>query len=173
MREEFHAQYGLTLSSTDPANISERSLSDADWLSVFTEQRQGSKVKLKHFRLELFETLIVLHPKVYQEVPLNLELSIVFAFGFAFEHSATAKQSTNKGMLQVAWAIAVEAHVEYCKQKGTLQQKIHRFYANLSSVKNTNIVPTMHQPTNYSIQMRQRATKCFMIDSKCVNVTKD
>ncbi len=172
-REEFHTQYGLSLNGTDPACISERSLSEADWLSVFTEQRQGSKVKLKHVRPELFETLIVLHQKVYQEVPLNLELSIVFAFGFAFEHSATAKQSTNKGKFQVAWAIAAEAHVERCRQKGTLQQKIQRFYANLSSVKNTNTSPSMHQATNYSFQTRQRATECFMSDSERVNVTKD
>ena len=88
-----------------------------------------------------------------------MEQAIVFAFGFAFEHSTTARQSTNKGMFEVAWAIAAEAHVERCRQKGTLQQKIQRFYANLSSMKNTNTSPSMHQATNYSIQTRRRATQ--------------
>ena len=105
--------------------LTDKLISDADWLSVYKESRVKGKVKLKHVQPECYDACMTLHQKVHQEIPVNNELSV----SFASEHCKSAKEENNLEMYRVAWAIAGEASVERCRKMGSLQQKVIRFWS--------------------------------------------
>ena len=128
-KEDFNLLYGLSLEGIDPAVLTDKLISDADWLSVYKVPRVKGKVKLKHVRPELYDACMTLHQKVHQEIPVNNELSVAFARAFAYEHCKSAKEENNPEMYRVAWAVAGEASVERCRKMGSLQQKMIRFWS--------------------------------------------
>ena len=90
-KEDFNLLY-------DPAVLTDKLISDADWLSVYKVPRVKGKVKLKHVRPELYDACMMLHQKVHQEIPVNNELSVDFARAFAYEHCKSAKEENNPEM---------------------------------------------------------------------------
>ena len=126
-KEDFNNIYGLSLEGIDPIVLTDKLISDVDWLSVYKVPRVKGKVKLKHVRPELYDDCMRLHQKVHQEIPVNNELSIAFARAFAYEYCKTTKEATNPELDRVAWVLAGEAWIEhYCKM-GNMQQKLTRF----------------------------------------------
>ena len=128
-KEDFHNIYGLSLEGVDPTVLSDKLISDVDWMTVYTVPRVKGKVKLKHVRADLYDDCMRLHQKVHQEIPVNNELSVSFARAFAYEYCKTAKESRDPEMYRVAWAVYGEASVERCRKMGTLAQKIDRFWS--------------------------------------------
>ena len=104
----------------NPVVLTDKLISDIDWLSVYKVPKVKGKVKLKHVRPELYDDYMRLHQKVHQEIPVNNELSVVFARAFAYEYCKTAKEATDLEMYRVAWALAGEALVERCRKMGNL-----------------------------------------------------
>ena len=126
-KEDFNLVYGLSLKGIDPAMLTDKLISDINWLSVYKVPRVKGKVKLKHVQLELYDDCMRLHQKVHQEIPVNNELSVAFSRAFAYEYCKTTKEETNPEMYRVAWDLAGEASVERCRKMGSLQQKMARF----------------------------------------------
>ena len=122
-RYDFHATYGLSLDGRDPGKIDKAEISTTDWLSVYACERPKGKMKLKDVNPEFYETCMVLHQKVYQEIPVNYELTLVFAIGFAYEYCKTARDCPDKEKYKVAWAIGAEATIERCKKMGSIEGK--------------------------------------------------
>ena len=58
----------------DPVVLTDKLISDIDWLSVYKVPRVKGKVKLKHVRLELYNNCMRLHQKEHQEIPVNNKL---------------------------------------------------------------------------------------------------
>ena len=128
-KEDFHNIYGLSLEGIDPAVLTDRLISDVDWMSVYKVPRVKGKVKLKHVRPDLYDEYMRLHQKVHQEILVNNELFVSFARAFAYEYCKTTKESRDLEMYRVAWAIYGEASVERCRKMGSLQQKMARFWS--------------------------------------------
>ena len=56
-KEDFHNIYGLWLEGIDPAVLTDRLISDVDWMLVYKVPRVKGKIKLKHVR-RLHETAL-------------------------------------------------------------------------------------------------------------------
>ena len=165
--EEFHATYGLSLVGIDPAILTDKMISDVDWLSVYKVPRATGKVKVKHVRPELYDQCMVMHQKVYQEIPVNYELSVSFARAFAYENCTTAKQSMKESLFRVAWALAAEVLVERRKRMGILEQRIQRF-TNMSgddaSIELQNTIDS-RKIENYSANVDIHTQPCTYMNS--------
>ena len=84
-KEDFNQVYGPSLEGMDRAMLTNKLISDIDWLSVYKALKVKGKVKLKHVRPELYEDCVRLHQKVHQTIPMNNELSLAFARAFTYE----------------------------------------------------------------------------------------
>ena len=60
-KEDFHNTYGLSLKGVDPAVLSDKLISDVDWMTIDTVPRVKGKVKLKHVRADLYDDCMRLH----------------------------------------------------------------------------------------------------------------
>ena len=85
-KEDFNLIYGLSPEGIDHVVLTDKLISDIDWLSVYKVARVKGKVNLQHVRPELYGDCMRLHQKVHQEIPVNDELSVAFARAFAYEH---------------------------------------------------------------------------------------
>ena len=74
-KEDFNNIYGLSLEYIDLVVLTNKVVTNAEWLSVYKVTRVKGKVKEKHVRLELYKDCMMLHQKVHQEIPIN-ELSV-------------------------------------------------------------------------------------------------
>ena len=92
---DFAAIHGLSSVGKDPRQI--REISITDWTNVFSCPMPGLGQKIRHdeAKQEYHEDLILLHWKVYQELPKNGELGIYFAKGFAIERLKVAPEQIN------------------------------------------------------------------------------
>ena len=65
MNEDLNIIYGLSFVGIDPAMLTNKLITNIDWLSVYKVRR---KVKIKHVHPELYEDCVMLHQKVHQEM---------------------------------------------------------------------------------------------------------
>ena len=86
-KEEFHEEHGLSLEGESPRQVSNiNNVTKGMWLSVFEEpQRDILKVHCKTLKPEYYEAFMLVHHKVYQEPPINYNVSIAFAQAFVLE----------------------------------------------------------------------------------------
>ena len=88
----------------DRTTVSDKMISNVDWLSVYKIKRVRDMVKIKQIRLELYDKCMMLHQKVFQKVPVNNNCSIAFAF----ENSKTTLQPSLSSKYKLASAIAAK-----------------------------------------------------------------
>ena len=98
IKDEFNLIYGLCLEGIGPVVLTDKLISDIDWLLVYKVPRVKGKVKVKHVRLELYDNSMRLHQKVHQEIPIDNELSVAFVRAFAYQYFKPTNDATNPEM---------------------------------------------------------------------------
>ncbi|MCO5550907.1 hypothetical protein L7F22_004401 [Adiantum nelumboides] len=128
--EELHEEYGLSLKGKLRKELSDKDISDEEWLSVFKcLHKKNTKLFLNHVRDEFVDECRLLYQKVYSATPSNGELLAKFARGFVYERCPAAVSDPIGH--RIAWARFGDSILENCKmQKGGLERKINKFRTN-------------------------------------------
>ena len=78
-KEDFNHVNGLSLEGIDPTMLTNKLISDMDWLSIYKVPRVKGKVMLKHVWPEFYDDYMRLHQKVRQDIPVNNKFPVAFA----------------------------------------------------------------------------------------------
>ncbi|MCO5600957.1 hypothetical protein L7F22_055074 [Adiantum nelumboides] len=121
-------QYGLSLEGKLPKELSDKDISNEEWLSVFKcLHKKSTKLFLNHVRGEFVDKWWLLYRNIYQATPSNGELLAKFVQGFVYERCPTIASDLTGH--RIAWARFGGSVLENSKmQKGGLERKINKFY---------------------------------------------
>lgn len=143
--EELHKEYGLSMEGVLAKDISDKDLSDDQYITVFKQlHKPGAKIFLNHVQPRLYEDCRLLYHKVYQAPPSCGEITTKFARCYAFEkcHAATKKPADH----QVAWARFGENVLNTCaSQKGGLERKVES-WRRANGVSNETLPSSAKKP---------------------------
>ena len=93
MNEDLNIIYGLSFVGIDPAMLTNKLITNIDWLSVYKVRR---KVKIKHVHVKHYKKYMMLHQKGHQNVLMNNELLVALVSAFSYENCTSTKEVINK-----------------------------------------------------------------------------
>ena len=87
-------------------------ISDVEWFSVFKEEKNCSQyhIKLSKVLNEMYVQVMLLHYKVYQKPPTNMEINSAFTKGFVKEFSMALIASGSA--MKFNWADVVVQYLQ-------------------------------------------------------------